>query len=52
MMNPLYPLGSLDLPDCPVIASAERFGGGWEEEEQFIKEEEEYENPESEAYVY
>ena len=31
-----YLLGSLDLPDCPVIARAERFGGGYEE----LKEEE------------
>lgn len=26
-----YLLGSLDLPDCPAIARAERFGGGYEE---------------------
>ncbi len=25
-----YLLGSLDLPDCPAIAKAERFGGGYE----------------------
>lgn len=26
-----YALESLDLPDCPAIAKAERFGGGYEE---------------------
>lgn len=26
-----YPLGSLELPDCPAIQRAERFGGGYEE---------------------
>lgn len=26
-----YLLGSLDLPDCPAIAKAERFGGGYED---------------------
>ena len=26
-----YPLGSLELPDCPAIAKAERFGGGYED---------------------
>lgn len=25
-----YLLGSLDLPDCPAIQRAERFGGGYE----------------------
>nr|DAO06042.1 MAG TPA: hypothetical protein [Caudoviricetes sp.] len=32
-----YPLGSLELPDCPAIQRAERFGGGYEE----LKDEEE-----------
>lgn len=32
-----YALESLDLPDCPAIAKAERFGGGYED----LKEEEE-----------
>ncbi len=32
-----YALESLDLPDCPAIAKAERFGGGYED----LKDEEE-----------
>lgn len=32
-----YALESLDLPDCPAISKAERFGGGYED----LKDEEE-----------
>lgn len=39
-----YLLGSLDLPDCPAIARAERFGGGYEELQEEEDEEDDDEN--------
>lgn len=38
-----YPLGSMELPDCPAIQRAERFGGGYEE----LKDEEEEDDHEN-----
>lgn len=39
-----YLLGSLDLPDCPAIARAERFGGGYEDLQNDEDEEDDHEN--------
>lgn len=35
-----YPLGSLELPDCPAIQRAERFGGGYEDLQEVEQDEE------------